>query len=119
MTEMLEKLQKMDSGKFNGGAVALLTIVLFFYGKQISALPDTVADMARTQALLVYRIEQLERAIDNDRAAVGPTSSLFSCAAPSLPALAHSLAPLLPLPQPLPVPALLMLPGALDELPTG
>lgn len=63
MTGLLEKAQNVDGNKLNGSAVALLALVLFFYGNHMRALPETVADMARVQALLVYRIEQLERVV--------------------------------------------------------
>ncbi|MAN52163.1 MULTISPECIES: hypothetical protein [unclassified Marinimicrobium] len=79
MNEIAEKLKKVDGGKLNAAAVALLTLVLFVFGNQMRALPETVADMARTQALLVYRIEQLERAVADDQASrsTGPIGNQF------------------------------------------
>ncbi|WP_341937208.1 hypothetical protein [Marinimicrobium sp. C2-29] len=84
MTDMFEKLQNVDSGKFNGSAVALLALVLFFFGNQMRSIPETVADMARTQALLVYRIEQLEQAVANQQGAHHPATKAPSSGAPAL-----------------------------------
>ncbi len=69
MSEWLDKVQKMDGGKINGAAVALLTLVLFLFGNQMRSLPEKIEAMAITQKLLVYRIEQLENALERQSSA--------------------------------------------------
>lgn len=53
--------------QMNASAVVLLAIVMFFYGESMRQLPENVNTLLRVQALLVYRVEQLETTVNNQR----------------------------------------------------
>lgn len=45
--------------------MALLLLVVGWYGEQLRSLPQTVAELVTTNALLIYRVERLEQTLNS------------------------------------------------------